>query len=83
MTRSPATWLRLAAPFALAWLALHAVALALLALVWGLVVAAKLVLGWLAHVLFFVILMASGALLAFWLWKAVQPRRLPQPAGTV
>ena len=62
------------------WLALHAAALALLALVWGLVVAAKLVLGWLAHALVFVILMASGVLLAFWLWKAVQPRRLPRPA---
>jgi hypothetical protein len=76
-----AGWARIAAPFVLAWLALHAAALALLALVWGLVVAAKLVLGWLAHALIFAILLASGALLVFWLWKAAQPRRLPRPAG--
>jgi hypothetical protein len=81
MKQSPAAWVRLAAPLALAWLALHAAVLALLAVVWGLVVAAKLVLGWMAHALVFVILLASGALLVFWLWKAVQPRRLPQPSG--
>ena len=71
----------LAGPFVAAWLVLHLAALGLLALVWGLVVAAKLVLGWLAHALIFAILLASGALLVFWLWKAAQPRRLPRPAG--
>ena len=75
-----AGWARIAAPFVLAWLALHAAALALLALVWGLVVAAKVILGWLAHSLVFLILLVSGALLVLWLWKAAQPRRLPRPA---
>lgn len=75
-----AAWVRMAAPFVLAWLAIHAAVLALLALVWGLVVAAKLVLGWLAHALVFMFLLASGALLVVWLWKAATARRLPRPA---
>ncbi|HEU4549116.1 MAG TPA: hypothetical protein VFS01_05430 [Rhizomicrobium sp.] len=70
----------LAGPFVAAWLALHLAALGLLALVWGLVVAAKVILGWLAHSLVFLILLVSGALLVLWLWKAAQPRRLPRPA---
>ncbi len=75
-----AAWARMAVPLVLAWLALHLAVLALLALVWGLVVAAKVVLGWLAHALVFVVLLTSGVLLAVWLWKAVQPRRLLRPA---
>ena len=71
---------RMAGPFVAAWLALHLAVLGLLALVWGLVVAAKVVLGWLAHSLVFLILLVSGVLLVLWLWKAAQPRRLPRPA---
>ena len=75
-----AAWMRLATPFVVVWLAVHAALLALLALAWGLVIAAKLVLGWMAHALVFVILLASGVTLALWLWKAARPRRLPRPA---
>ena len=80
MTARPAAWARLAAPFVVVWLAVHVVLLAMLALAWGLVIAAKVVLGWLAHTFVFIILLASGVTLALWLWKAARPRRLPRPA---
>ncbi len=79
MPTRAAAWARLAGLLVLVWLAVHAAALAVLALVWGLVVATKVVLGWVGHVLIFIILLASGVLLATWLWSRTGLRRLPRP----
>jgi hypothetical protein len=79
MPARAAAWARIAGPLVLIWLAVHAAALAALALAWGLVVGAKVVLGWMAHMLVFAALLASGMLLAVWLWSGARPRRLPRP----
>lgn len=67
---------------ALAWVAAHAALLVLLALAWGLLMTGKVVLGWLAHTVVLVFLLAAGVLLALWLWPSRRRRapRLPRPA---
>lgn len=69
-----------AGALALAWVVAHAALLALLVLAWGLLVAGKVVLGWLAHAFVFVFLLAIGIAMALWLWQAPRILRLPRPA---
>ena len=77
---TPAGFARLAVPIVVAWLAIHALALVLLALVAGMVIAVKAVLGWLGQALVFALLLSAGAVLALWLWRNPRPLRLPRPA---